>query len=172
MSAASALRAAREVGLTVAVDGDDLALTCATRPPAAVLDLLGRYKAEVIATLTQSVVVTAWQAEDWQAYFDERAGILEYEAGLPRPEAEARAFEDCVAEWLVRHHPTSPLGRCPHCGSPRRDGDALLPFGTTTPSHAWLHRACWSAWRTEREETAVAALARFGIVRGNQGDPR
>lgn len=29
--------------------------------------------------------------EDWQAAFDERAGILEYDAGFPRLKAEALA---------------------------------------------------------------------------------
>jgi len=25
-----------------------------------------------------------WSAEDWQAFFDERAGVAEYDGGLPR----------------------------------------------------------------------------------------
>lgn len=32
-----------------------------------------------------------WCEEDWQAAFDERAAILEYDGGLPRREAEKRA---------------------------------------------------------------------------------
>ena len=32
----------------------------------------------------------------------ERAGIAEFDGGLPRPEAEALAFECCVVEWLNR----------------------------------------------------------------------
>ena len=42
-------------------------------------------------------------AEDWQVYFDERAGIAEFDGGLPRAEAEARAFECCVVERLNRN---------------------------------------------------------------------
>ncbi|MCJ2033163.1 hypothetical protein [Methylobacterium sp. J-068] len=34
-----------------------------------------------------------WDEEDWQAAFDERAGILEYDEGLSRLEAEALARE-------------------------------------------------------------------------------
>jgi hypothetical protein len=30
-----------------------------------------------------------WSTEDWQAYFDERAAIAEFDVGLRRPEAEA-----------------------------------------------------------------------------------
>lgn len=37
-----------------------------------------------------------WDIEDWQAAFDERAGILEYDEGLPRKKAEALA-----RQWLI-----------------------------------------------------------------------
>ena len=33
--------------------------------------------------------LAAWTEEDWQALFDERAGIMEFDGGLPRAEAEA-----------------------------------------------------------------------------------
>jgi hypothetical protein len=37
---------------------------------------------------------SAWDEEvDWQAAFDERAAILEYDGGLSRPEAERLARE-------------------------------------------------------------------------------
>ena len=44
-----------------------------------------------------------WSAEDWQVFFDERAGIAEFDGGLPRPEAEVQAFACCVSEWLNRN---------------------------------------------------------------------
>jgi hypothetical protein len=34
-----------------------------------------------------------WSEEDWQAAFEERAGILEFDEGLPRPVAERLARE-------------------------------------------------------------------------------
>jgi hypothetical protein len=40
-------------------------------------------------------------AEDCQAYFEERAAIREYDGGLPRDEAERLAFEDTVTHWFV-----------------------------------------------------------------------
>jgi hypothetical protein len=52
-------------------------------PPPAVLDLVSRHKAV--------------------AFYDERAGIAEFEGRLPREEAEARAFARCVVEWLNRN---------------------------------------------------------------------
>ena len=88
MSAAEALKAARAAGIELALDGDDLALSAASAPPAAVLDALSRHKAEIVALLRPGR--DGWSAEDWQVYFDERAGIAEFDGGLPRAEAEAR----------------------------------------------------------------------------------
>jgi hypothetical protein len=36
-----------------------------------------------------------WSADDWQAFFDERAGITEFDGGLSRAEAEAQALACC-----------------------------------------------------------------------------
>jgi hypothetical protein len=52
-----------------------------------------------------------WSREDWQVFFEERAGIAEFDGGLPRLEAEARAFTCCVAEWLNRNPVRSPPDR-------------------------------------------------------------
>ena len=51
MSAAQMLKAARDAGVSVGVDGDDLILEASARPPAAILDSLSRNKAEVLALL-------------------------------------------------------------------------------------------------------------------------
>jgi hypothetical protein len=37
---------------------------------------------------------TSWDADDWQAAFDERAAILEFDGGLPREDAERLAREE------------------------------------------------------------------------------
>ena len=86
MSAAEALRAARSAGVHVEIDGGDLSLSAPAAPPAAVLDLLARHKAGVIALLRSGD--DGWSGEDWRAFFDERAGIAEFDGGLPRAEAE------------------------------------------------------------------------------------
>jgi hypothetical protein len=49
MSAAEALQAAQNAGVEIGIDGDDLVLEASAPPPAAVLDLLSRHKAEVLA---------------------------------------------------------------------------------------------------------------------------
>jgi hypothetical protein len=51
MSAAEALQAAQNAGVEICIDGDDLVLEASAPPPAAVLDLLSRHEAEVLALL-------------------------------------------------------------------------------------------------------------------------
>jgi hypothetical protein len=55
VSAALALRAARDAGVILRVDGDDLILEAYGPPPAALLDLFSRNKAEVLALLRATV---------------------------------------------------------------------------------------------------------------------
>ena len=47
--------------------------------------------------------MTEWDATDWQALFDERAAISEYDGGMTRALAELGAYGACVAEYLARH---------------------------------------------------------------------
>ena len=54
--------------------------------------------------------------------------------------------------------------RCLRCGEAEHDHDPLLPFGTESTGHAWLHSNCWSAWSTARQAEAVAALEAKGIA--------
>ena len=158
MSARQALKAARAAGICVRLDGDGLDLAAASPPPPAVLELLSHFKADILRLLSPSL--DAWSAEDWQAFFEERAAIFEFDGGLPRPQADARAFACCVAEWLNCHPTPSMPGRCLGCGGGERPVDPLLPFGTDTSGHAWLHRLCWPAWHGAREAEAVAAMCR------------
>lgn len=161
MSAVDALKAARAAGVELAIDGDDLALKSASAPPAAVLDALSRHKAEVVALLRPGE--DGWSAEDWLVFFDERAGIIEFDGGLPRAEAEAQAFACCVVEWLNRNPDRSPAGRCLGCGDREYAHDLLLPYGTEPAGHVWLHSRCWPAWYAARKAKAVSALAAMGI---------
>src|SRR4051812_37808217 len=99
MSAAAAIEAARAAGIRVEIDGDELMLGALAPPPSSVLELLSRHKAGIVALLRSAD--HGWSTEDWQAFFDERAGIAEFDGGLSRGSAEARAFDCCVAEWLT-----------------------------------------------------------------------
>ncbi|MGE3066942.1 MAG: hypothetical protein AB7F51_17040 [Pseudorhodoplanes sp.] len=161
MSAAEALKAARAAGVRLGIDGDALTLEAVTAPPPTVLDLLARHKAGIVALLRPAN--GGWLGEDWLAFFDERAGIAEFDGGLLRREAVARAFECCVVEWLNRNPARSPSGRCLGCGESEHAHDKLLPFGTEPSGHAWLHSRCWPAWHAARKAEAIAALATMGI---------
>ena len=102
MSAVEALKAARAAGIQLGIDGDDLVLEASAPPPAGgdrcPVSSQGRDRGRCYARPK-----TVWSAEDWQVFFDERAGIVEFDGGLPRPEAEAQAFAYCVDEWLSRN---------------------------------------------------------------------
>ena len=161
MSVAEALKAARAAGVELRLDGNDLVLEASGPPPDAILDLLSRDKAGLIALLRPRS--DGWSAEDWRVFYDERAGIAEFDGGLSRAEAEARVFACCVAEWLNRNYVRSPPGRCLGCGEAEHAPDPVLPFGTESAGHAWLHGRCWPAWHAVREAEAVAALAAMGI---------
>jgi hypothetical protein len=161
MSAAEALRAAHAAGVTVLFDGEGLVLEANAEPPQAVLDALSRHKLAVLALIRPSQ--SGWSAEHWRAYFDKRSGIAESNHGLPRAEAEALASACCVIEWLNQHPAPSTPGRCARCGRPESLRAVVLPFGTKSGTHAWLHAECWPAWHQARRADAIAALRAIGI---------
>ena len=165
MSAAEALKAARGAGVGLRLDGGNLVLEGSVPPSAEILDRLALHKPGIVALLRAGE--DGWPVDDWRALYDERAGIAEFDGGLPRPEAEARAFACCIAEWLNRNPVRSPPGHCLGCGGPEQPHDRLLPFGTEATGHAWLHRRCWSAWHTDRKADAVKALTAVGITEGS-----
>jgi hypothetical protein len=155
MSAAEALKAARAVGISIKVDGGDLILQASAAPPPAVLDHLSRHKAVIVTLLRPAD--DRWSAEDWHVFFDERAGIAEFDGGLPRGQAEARAFACCAEEWLNRNPVRSPPGRCLGFGAGDHAHDPLSPYGMESTGHAWLHSRCWPARYASRKAEAVAA---------------
>src|SRR5690349_12253985 len=110
MTAVEALRAARSLGVCVGVDGDDLVLEAPAAPPDGVLDLLRQHKPSILALLRARD--DGWSAEDWQAYFEERAGIAEFDGGMTRPAAEAQAFKCCIVTWLNQNPVRSTPGAC------------------------------------------------------------
>src|SRR5262245_42794495 len=165
MSADDALKAARAAGIQLGVDGEDLVLMASVPPPAAVIDLLASHKAEVVALLRPGR--DSWSAHDWQVFFDERAGTLEFAGGLPWAEAEAQAFTCCVVEWLNRHPTPSAAGRCVWCGKPETPSAMVRPFGAG--EHAWLHSECWPPWHQSRQAEAARALKGMGIPPGSFG---
>lgn len=126
MSAADALAAARTAGLELHVDGQDLVLNAPTQPPQSILDLLAQHKAGVIAILRAQAA--GWHADEWRAFFDERAAIAEFDGGLSRQDAEALAHSSCVTEWLDRHPVRSSPDQCLWCGQAEGSHGPLVPL--------------------------------------------
>ena len=160
MNAAEALEVARAVGIRVEIDGDDLVLEASAPPQPALLDLLSHHKAGILTLLR--LAANGWSAEDWQVFFDERAGIAEFDGGLSRGQAEARAFACCAVEWLNRNRMRSSPGRCLGCGDQAHD--PVLPYGVESTGDTRLHSRCWPAWCEGGKTEAVAALAAMGIA--------
>ena len=162
MSAAEALTQARAAGIQVRIDGEALVLDASAPPPAEVLDLLARHKADIVTLLRPGN--DGWSGEDWREFLEERSGIAEFDGGLPRDQAEAQAFSYCVCEWLHRNPVRSPSGRCDHCGQSK---GMLLPYltgySTKDPGHTWLHQECSRAWHQAHRAKAVSALVAMGI---------
>jgi hypothetical protein len=155
---AALIKELTQVGVTLTKNGDEIVLD----GPAAVLtdDLLTElraHKSDILASLGE------WDSADWQAFFDERAGIAEFDGEVSRLEAEDHALECCIVEWLNRHREPSSPSQCAHCQRHDRSDHVVVPFGYA--HHTWLHPACWAAWHKERRVQAIAALRLMGIVR-------
>ena len=70
----------------------------------------------------------AWDGSDWQSYFDERAAIAEIDGKLSQSEAEARAYQCTIVEWLNRNSAPSEPGRCVWCGKKDSTYCQIIPF--------------------------------------------
>ena len=151
-------------GFPIGGSGVDLELEEDPEPASDLLD--GSRPHEVVASPVADHLL--WTMEDWQEFFGERAGIVEFDGGQSREQAEAAAFESCVTEWLSHHPVPSTPGRCLGCGQPEHTHDRLALFGTEATGHAWLHNHCWSDWYAGRKADSATALAALGI--GESGD--
>jgi hypothetical protein len=161
MSAVEALRMAQENGIRLGIAGADLILDAEQEPAPAVLEAIRRHKEGIVALLATDH--DAWTAEDWQVFYDERAGIAEHSGGVSRDEAEPRAFEWCIHEWMEQHPEPSLPDRCAWCGEPDVTGTLVVPFGTQSHGHTWLHPECWETWFNDRKARAERALKALGI---------
>ena len=107
-----------------------------------------------------------WDADDYRTFYDERAGIAEFDGGQSRVQAEASSLESSIVEWINRHPEPSDPGHCAWCGQQDLSGATLVPFGADGRGHAWLHAECWANWHQDRRERAQQSLAAMGITSG------
>ncbi len=109
-----------------------------------------------------------WDAEDWQAHFDERAGIAEFDGGQTRADAEANAnaFECAVVRWMNRNPPAdADEDHCAACGRALgRIGEDAVPVLAGEGRHAWVHHGCHGRLMAARRAAAITALAALGLT--------
>jgi len=120
------------------------------------------------------VADVAWEAVDWQEFYDERAGVAEYDGRQPRKEAERMAYESCITRWLDTHPPADADDAiCPHCRQPNGAPEtSCVPTLSGDSGHVWLHHTCFEPWRALRRQEAVRALASMGIIWQEFGDQK
>ena len=99
-----------------------------------------------------------WTESEWRQFFGERAGIAQFDGRQSHEDAEALAFESCVAEWVNQHPSPTDFGYCAACGKPRQEERTVAPF-----DHTWLHPSCRRHWYEDRRADAVAELEAIGI---------
>ena len=109
MSAAEAIRAARDAGVDIAIDGNDLLLEASAPPPAELVDLLSRHKADIIALLA----IVAFESN----HFSTRASVPKSESAGEFPVAEPGLEEPCATRrGLMVQENGVLLHFCVECG--------------------------------------------------------
>ena len=102
MTAAAVVQEAVASGVAIRVEGAALVLSADVQPDEHLLQKIRSGKSAIVAYLRG---LACWDEEDWTAFYDERAGILEFDGGLTRAEAEAGAREETdQLRSLVRSH--------------------------------------------------------------------
>lgn len=163
MSAEALLQEAHACGVRLKLEGERLVLEADRPPPPDLLDRLRARKPDVVRLVQAGSRCWAWR--DWRDYYEERVRTAEQKCGLPRAEAERRGFECCVSKWLWLNAERSEPDICAWCGNMEAGGSSVvLPFGTQSSGHVWLHASCWKPWSAARRVRAVAALADMGIT--------
>lgn len=120
------------------------------------------------AKIAKNAKTHEWDETDWQDYYNERAGIYEYDGGLSRLDAERQAFDACIAHWMNLNSPDhNNPDECPQCYSA-----VIMAANNAAPvmkkgGHIWLHDNCWSGWMERRKQQAIKALTIMGIMERN-----
>src|SRR5262249_50306717 len=138
-SAATLIEELSGAGIAVSRIGGQLVLDGpADRVTDALIEKVRAWQSDILNALKE------WDLADWQAFFDEWAGIAQYEGCCSRQEAEAIAFDNCVHHWLVMNPPDACSQQtCAYCGYARGEiGRDCIPVLRGNDGHLWLHHGC------------------------------
>jgi hypothetical protein len=165
MNHASMLKQARTDGLKITLTPEGEITARGPQPAIAKwTPILRLHRPEIIALLkADAAPVAQWDANDWAAFFNERAAVAEFDGGLSRHEAESMAYRSCVSEWLCQNFQISEPGQCAQCQRGDLSGRLVMPYGDAAHGHTWLHGECWPAWYAHRRLSANAALKSIGL---------
>ena len=117
-------------------------------------------KAEIVTILSDK------GEADWMEWFNERAAILEFDAGLSRDDAEAQAFQHAIAEWVNAHPPKCDPNVCAGCGKTIDTGGhdwRPLGDGATVHYSGNYGLRCVENHSAKRRQAAITALKTMGI---------
>jgi hypothetical protein len=143
------------------------------QPTAEVMATLRERRSDVQAVLfarshaikTRTREPDTWGADDWRAFYNERAGIREFDGHLSRREAERLALADCAEHWLLRNSPAPhcPENGCWQCGQAGTDADGADPLTTRNCRGGvfWIHPRCWAGCDAAADAAAKAATGAF-----------
>ena len=99
MDVLTLLRQAWDAGLSLTADGNRLTIR-GPRTAEPLVRELARHKPAVLRLIREATIAVtpADLPPDWHFLWDERAAIMEYDAGLPRERAEAEALDDILRQ--------------------------------------------------------------------------
>lgn len=169
--ATSVLAIVRAAGGDVKVTDGRLRLMAPAPLPAEVIEQVRAAKPALVALLSSPAPIdrapagTIGDADDWRTFYAERAGIAEYDGGLLRPDADARAWECSVAHWCNLVPPiVGSADRCPVCNRPVGPVEAgAIPVVRPGGGHTWLHRGCHAQFLISRRVEAREVLMAIGL---------
>jgi hypothetical protein len=145
----SLLRKAKDAGLTVQVDGNNLLVRGPRRLEPVARELL-RHKTIVMAALSS----------EWQCFYDERTAIRQHGGYYSRQEAERLAWGEVVNEWHMTHGKRTPHDLCAGCLKSIDDAEELLDHADGTRTHLADGFECITEhgdrWRGAAEKALVA----------------
>jgi hypothetical protein len=84
------------------------------------------------------------------------------EVSHARDEDRGRQRDITTKKADTSHPPSSSATdptRCAWCGEGERSGAMIVPFGTETTGHTWLHSGCWREWYAKRRGETTPADA-------------
>ena len=171
MNAVDLIREVQQAGGRIRAEGTRLKLAAPSPLPSILIDRLKERKAEIIKLLVGTKSAAArmpldgWDGHDWRDWIIERAAILEHDGGLSQTEADQRAFEHALIEWLNRNPYRGDPDHCAGCGdsiqSQANDWRPLADGATVHYGGPWGLR-CLERHGVRRRKDAADALAQLG----------